>query len=29
MLAFIRVSNQAREGRVDLCTVVFLDTFVV
>lgn len=29
MLAFIRVSNQARESRVDLCTVLFLDIFVV
>jgi hypothetical protein len=29
MFAFIRVSNQARESRVDLCTVVFLDIFVV
>ena len=29
MLAFIRVSNQAHESRVDLCTVLFLDIFVV
>jgi len=29
MLAFIRVSNHARESRVDWCTVLFLDIFVV
>jgi hypothetical protein len=29
MLAFIHVSNQTRVSRVDLCTVLFLDIFVV
>jgi len=29
VLAFIHVSNQTCESRVDLCTVLFLDIFVV